>query len=145
MATVVLKYVDIDGMICFEKPVSPYREKMQSVIDVCKQKFNGYVCVDISKPRKKRTLPENSLFWALVTLIANEVGDDSEKMIDTENGIKYRAMGRGYPFHINKITGEKVPNSTTTVDTVQMAGLIDTAMQVCAELGIVVPPNIKGA
>lgn len=137
--TVILQYQEIEGMLCFSKPSAEFMFRVQQVLDKCKDKNNGYVAVTLDKPRKPRTTGEgsqNNLFWELCTKIANEVGDDSDGMRDTENGIKMRALSRGYPFRVNKLTGEKVPESMTKVDTVQMSYLIDTAYQICSELNI---------
>jgi hypothetical protein len=75
------------------------------------------------------------MFWGIVQQIAGETGNDLE---DVEQAIKERATKRGFPYRINKMTGRIKPYSMTVVDTVQMGYLLDEAIQLCAELGIVV-------
>lgn len=144
--TLVLKLLDDSSDIVFAKPSSGYMEKLKTVLDKCKKKTNGYVSVTLDRPYKPRTVgdkSQNNLIWKLITIIANEVGDDSEGMIDTENGIKMRALSRGYPFRVSKVTGEKVPLSMKKINTVECSYLIDTAYEVISELGIILPPNLN--
>ena len=141
--TLVLRNVPSAERLVFARPKDAV--KLDKVIHDCWQKDNGYVCVTIERVRKPRSVGEksqNNLFWKLVSLVAQETGDDSAKMIDTENGIKERALSRGYPYHVNKITGRCIPESTTRVSSVEMSYLIDTAYQICADLGIVIPSNL---
>jgi len=63
-------------------------------------------------------------------------------MIDTENGLKDRAISRGYPTRINRFTKQLEPKSMTEINTVECSYLIDTAYQVISELGIVLPPQL---
>lgn len=140
----VTKQVLSEDCLIIELPPEPYKSKLVQVLEKCNKKCNGYVSIDIERPYKSRTTGEgsqNNLFWILCTKIANEVGDDSRGMEDTENGIKMRALSRGYPYHISKITGEKIPSSMTTVNTVEMSYLIDTAYEICAELDISLEPQ----
>lgn len=119
-------------------------EKVEAILGVCESKFHGYVSVRLDKPRRPRTtgdLSQNNLVWKLISAIAEYIGDDSPGMTDTENEIKRRAVGRGYPTRVNKVTGGLEPLSMTKIDTVQCGYLIDTAYQVAAELGIVLPPR----
>lgn len=144
--TIVLKNIPDEFDLKFEKPSQVYTEKLNKILESCWKKNNGYVSLTIDKPRRPRTTGEksqNNLIWKLITIIAQETGDDSEGMKDTENGIKLRAIGRGYPFHVNKLTGQKEPESMTKIDTVQCSYLIETAYEIIAELGIVLPPNIE--
>ena len=87
---------------------------------------------------KTRTTGEgsqNNKFYALVTEICKETGNDIE---DVKDALKERAIKRGYPYKVNKMTGRIRPASTTKINTVEMSYLIDEAKQVCAELGIVI-------
>lgn len=141
---IVTKMIYDDDNLVLQLPSEPYRTKLLSILEKCEDKCSGFVSVDIERPYKKRTTGEgsqNNLFWKLVTIIANEVGDDSEGMRDTEQGIKMRALSKGYPFKVSKITGEKVPSSMRNINTVEMSYLIDTAYQVCAELDIRLSPE----
>ena len=104
-----------------------------------KENYNGYLAVDLKKPYKSRSTgkgSQNNLFYLLVTEICKETGNDLE---DIKDYLKEKACARrSYPYEVNKMTGRIRPYSTTKVDTVQMAGLIEEAYQLCAELGIIV-------
>lgn len=101
-----------------------------------KDKYKGYMSVELKNPYKSRTTgkgSQNNKFYALITEICKETGNDLE---DVKDAVKERAIKRGYPYSVNKITGQVRPYSTTRVNTVEMSYLIDEAMQLCAELGI---------
>lgn len=121
--------------------VSDYIGKatLHSICQLCKEKHKGAIKVELSAPYKSRTTgkgSQNNKFYALVTEICKETGNDLE---DVKDALKERACARrGYPYTINKLTGKMRPYSTTKINTVQMAGLIEEAIQLCAELGIVV-------
>ena len=108
-----------------------------------KEKYNGYMTLTLDKPYKSRTTGEgsqNNLFYALVTEICKETGNEIE---DVKDALKERAVKRGYPYTVNKITGTMKPCSTTQVNTVEMGYLIDEAMFLCSELGIVLSPDMR--
>ena len=108
-----------------------------------KEKHNCYFTVELKLPYKSRTTGEgsqNNLFYALVTEICKETGNDLE---DVKDAVKERAIKRGYPYKINPINNQIKPFSTTQVNTVEMGYLIDEAIQLCAELGIVINPEMK--
>jgi hypothetical protein len=120
-------------------PSKEIKQQILHLLEGAKEKYNGYLKVDLQKPYKSRTTGEgsqNNLFYLLVTEICKETGNDIE---DVKDYLKERACARrSYPYVINNMTGRIRPYSTTKVDTVQMAGLIEEALQLCAELGIVV-------
>jgi len=104
-----------------------------------KKKYNGYLTLTLDKPYKARTTgkgSQNNLFYALVTEICKETGNDLE---DVKDALKERAIKRGYPYKVNPINKQIKPFSTTQVNTIEMGYLIDEAKQLCAELGIVLP------
>lgn len=70
---------------------------------------------------------------SVCTAIANETGEDIKEV---ERDLKIRAISKGYPYHVSKLTGQPVGESMTKIDTVQMSYLIETALEVCAFLGI---------
>lgn len=118
--------------------VSDYIGKatLHSICQLCKEKHKGEIKVDLSAPYKSRTTgkgSQNNLFWELCTLIAEEIGDDISSV---EADLKMKAISKGYPYKVSKITGKPSPVSTTQVNTVEMSYLIDTAQEVCAFLGI---------
>ena len=122
-------------------PSSSVKAELLHLWEGAKENYNGYLKVDLQKPYKSRTTgkgSQNNLFYALVTEICKETGNDIE---DVKDYLKEKACARrSYPYEVNKMTGRIRPYSTTKVDTVQMAGLIEEAYQLCAELGIVIEP-----
>jgi hypothetical protein len=119
-------------------PSMSVKAEMLHLLEGVKEKYNGFMTVTIDKPYKSRTTgrgSQNNKFYALVTEICKETGNEIE---DVKDAIKERAIKRGYPYSINKITGTVRPYSTTKINTVEMSYLIDEAMQLCAELGIVI-------
>ena len=120
-------------------PSASVKAELLHLWEGAKENYNGYLAVDLKKPYKSRTTgkgSQNNLFYALVTEICKETGNDLE---DIKDYLKEKACARrSYPYEVNKMTGRIRPYSTTKVDTVQMAGLIEEAYQLCAELGIVV-------
>lgn len=138
--TLVLKHTEgVVDCVCFEKPERQYQETLNKLLADC-DKNNGYVCVTLDKPYKPRTTGEgsqNNLFWFLATAIAKHTGSDIDEV---EQGLKDKAINRGYPYHINSVSHKPTGDSMTTVNTVQMSYLIDVAYEEIAEQGIVLPP-----
>lgn len=128
--------------LLFYFPESPYKQKLLEICKKCAAKYNGYAMIDLSAPYKSRTTgkgSQNNKFYALVTRIARETGNDIE---DVKDGIKERALKRGYPYKINSLTNSIKPLSTTKINTVEMSYLIDECIQVCSELGIIIDNNL---
>ena len=124
--------------LLFHFPSLAVKQKMLDVYNLAKEKSNSYMTVDFGRVYKTRTTGEgsqNNKFYALVTEICKETGNDIE---DVKDALKERAIKRGYPYKINKMTGRIRPASTTEINTVEMSYLIDEAIQLCAELGIVI-------
>ena len=108
-----------------------------------KEKYNGYLTLTLDKPYKSRTTgkgSQNNLIWKLIEIISNETGEEPKI---TERDLKIKAIAKGYPYHVSKITGEPEPESMTKINTVEMSYLIDTAYEVCAFLGIVLSSELK--
>ena len=120
-------------------PSTSVKAELLHLWEGAKENYNGYLAVDLKKPYKSRSTgkgSQNNLFYLLVTEICKETGNDIE---DIKDYLKEKACARrSYPYEVNKMTGRIRPYSTTKVDTVQMAGLIEEAYQLCAELGIIV-------
>lgn len=124
-------------------PTKAVKAEIEHLYQGAREKYNGYMTVTLDKPYKSRTTGEgsqNNLFYALVTEICKETGNDLE---DVKDALKERAIKRGYPYKINPINNQIKPFSTTQVNTVEMGYLIDEAIQLCAELGIVLSPDMK--
>lgn len=110
---------------------------VENVLKVCQEKHGGYVKIEIQPPYKQRTTgknSQNSKFYALVQDICNETGNDIE---DVKDYLKEKAVRRGYPVRVNPLNKRTKPVSTTEVNTVEMSYLIEEALQLAAELGIV--------
>ena len=108
-----------------------------------KEKYNGYLTVELKKPYKSRTTgkgSQNNLFWKLVEIICKEIGEEPTVV---EEELKQKAIAKGYPYHISKISGKPVPESTTKINTVEMSYLIDTAYEIIAFLGILLEPEVQ--
>ena len=137
MVKLVLKRIFEKGQISFELPNDiASQEAIRHELTKCKEKHNDFVLVTLEPPKKPRTTGEgsqNNLFWKLVQLICNVTGDTPEAI---EADLKEKAIAKGYPYHVSKITGRPVGESMTKVSTVEMSYLIDTAYEVCAFLEI---------
>ena len=122
--------------LLFHFPSLAVKQKMLDVFNLAKEKSNCYMTVDFGRVYKRRTTgkgSQNNKFYALVTEICKETGND---LTDVKDYLKERAIKRGYPYSVNKMTGRIRPASTTEINTVEMSYLIDEAIQLCAELGI---------
>lgn len=71
--------------------------------------------------------------WAHIQQISEETGNE---VSDVEDYVKLRAVKRGYPYHINKLTGEIKPESMTKINTVEASYLIDELHMIAAEMEI---------
>lgn len=125
-----------DGTLLLSVSDYGVRSMLKGVVDLCEKKHNSYIKLELSPPYKPRSTGQNSqnnLIWKLITVIANETGNELE---DVEVAVKERALKRGYPFRQNKLTGKPVPASMTTINTVEAGYLIDELHQLAAELEI---------
>lgn len=108
---------------------------IRNIVDMCKEKYSGYVKVTLEPPRPSRTLPQNAKWWAMCTEYGNFLGMTKDEVSE---GIKCLAMDEGLwegsetPF---SKTGRKEPISTADADTAQMAVLIDVLYREAAEHG----------
>ena len=136
----IIAYTELtESGLLIHYPTIEVKQEILHLYETSKERFNGYFKIEINKPYPTRTTgagSQNNLFYLLVTEICKETGNDLE---DVKDYLKEKACARrSYPYEVNKMTGRIRPYSTTKVDTVQMAGLIEEALQLCAELGIVV-------
>ena len=124
-------------------PSKDIEQEMVHLWEKSKDKYNGYLSAELKTPYKSRTTgkgSQNNKFWLLVDYICKETGED---MHEIEKELKEKAIAKGYPYHLSKITGRPVPESMTKINTVEMSCLIETALEVCAFLGIVLEPEIS--
>lgn len=135
----IIAYTELtENGLLLHYPSLEIKSEIKNLYERSKDKYNGYFKIDIQKPYPNRTTgqgSQNNKFYALVTEICKETGND---LTDVKDYLKERAVKRGYPYAINKLTGRIKPYSTTRVDTQQMSALIEETLQLCAELGIVV-------
>lgn len=135
----IIAYTELtENGLLIHYPTKEIKAEILHLYQISKEKYNGYFKIDIQKPYPNRTTGEgsqNNKFYALVTEICKETGND---LTDVKDYLKERAVKRGYPYEINKLTGRIKPYSTTRVDTKQMSALIEETLQLCAELGILV-------
>jgi len=133
----IIAYTELtENGLLVHYPSLEIKSEIKNLYERSKDKYNGYFKIDIQKPYPNRTTGEgsqNNKFYALVTEICKETGNDLE---DVKDALKERAIKRNYPYSVNKLTGRIRPYSTTQVDTKQMSALIEEALQLCAELGI---------
>ena len=125
-----------DGTLLLSTSYYEIRAVIKSIVDLCEQKYSGFVKIELGAPHKDRTTgpnSQNNKFWLLATKIANKTGDNIK---DVERDLKERAISKGYPYHVSAITGKAIGESMTKIDTVEMSYLIETAIEVCAFLGI---------
>ena len=133
----IIAYTELtENGLLIHYPSLEIKSELKNLYERSKEKYNGYFKIDIQKPYPNRTTGEgsqNNKFYALVTEICKETGNDLE---DVKDALKERAIKRGYPYTVNKLTGRIRPASTTEVNTLEMSYLIEEAIQECAELGI---------
>lgn len=117
-------------------PTIEVKQEILHLYETSKERFNGYFKIEINKLYPTRTTgkgSQNNLFYLIVTEICKITGNDVE---DVKEALKEKAIKRGYPYKINKLTGRIRTFSTTKVNTVEMGYLIDEAKQELAELGV---------
>lgn len=94
-----------------------------------------YFNVTIDKPHKPRSTgpgSQNHKLNGIIQMVCKETGND----FDTVKGyVKHQAMAMGYPF--DTIGGVAVPWSEARSSVDQCSLLIQAALQLAAELGIV--------
>lgn len=78
------------------------KQEILHLYQASKEKYNGYFKIDIQKPYPTRTTGEgsqNNKFYALVTEICKETGNDLE---DVKDALKERAIKRGKRWLYNE-------------------------------------------
>ena len=129
--------------LLLQYPSASVKAELLHLWNGAKEKYNGYLTVELKKPYKSRTTgkgSQNNLFWKLVEIICKEIGEEPAIV---EADLKQKAIAKGFPYHISKISGQPVPESTTKINTVEMSYLIDTAYEIIAFLGILLEPEVQ--
>ena len=109
---------------------------VESLFKPMLEKHNGFILADLKSPQRDRTTgkgSQNSHIWGHIQQIANETGND---ISDIEEYVKSRAIKRGYPYHVNKLTGMIQYESMTKISTVEAGYLIDELHELAGELNI---------
>ncbi len=100
----------------------------------------GYLKVELSKPGKPRTTGKDSQNHAINGAIQAIAKWSGHSFDDIKEHMKREAISRGYPFREIKAKDGRVigvrPYSETEITTVQAGYLIDTIIQVAAEMDI---------
>ena len=125
-----------DGTLLLSVSDCGVRTAVKSVVSLCEARHGGHVQLEMCPPYRKRTTgneSQNSHIWAHIQQISEETGNE---VSDVEDYVKLRAVKRGYPYHINKLTGEIKPESMTKINTVEASYLIDELHMIAAEMEI---------
>lgn len=130
-----------DGTLLLSTSYWSIRASLKDLVELCDNKYGGFVRLELSPPYRARTTglnSQNNLIWKLITIIAKATGNE---LSDVEDAVKERAIKRGYPYRQNKLTGKPVPASMTTITTVEAGYLIDELYAIANEYEI----NVEGA
>lgn len=129
----VESYSHKDGTLLLSTSYTEVRSVIKDIIDLCEEKYSGFLRLELSPPYRARNNDQNAKIWSMIGEIANATGNDIN---DIEDYIKLRAVKRGYPATTNKLTGQLKPASMTTITTVEASYLIEELYQLGAELGL---------
>lgn len=88
---------------------------------------DGRYILVVKKIRKSRSLPQNSYYWKILSIIAEETGNDPDELHDH---FKLR-------FLLSETRPQRV-RSTTELNTSEMAVYVDKVIQFAAGLGITI-------
>ena len=130
-------YSTKDGTLLLSVSDFGVRTMLKDLIELCQQKYGAYIQLELSPPYRKRTLPQNSRYWAKCTEYGLYCGMTKDEVSE---GVKFRAMeeglwrGKKVPF---SKTGAKIPDSSATADTREMAILDEVLNRIAAEDGYV--------
>jgi len=129
-------YSNKDGILVLSVSDFGIRTMLKGLVEWCQQKYGSYIKLEMSPPYRSRSTgagSQNSKIWACIQQIAQATGNDLE---DVEDYIKGKAVARGYPYKVNKLTGAVRPVSMRTINTVEASLLIEELYKLAAELEI---------
>ena len=132
----VIKYSLNNDTVTFKVDKNILYNLIENLFKPMQKEHNGYILSDLKAPSRPRTtgkFSQNSHIWGHLQQIANETGND---VSDLEDYIKSKAIKRGYPYHINQLTGQIVYASMQNINTVEAGYLIDELHQLAGELNI---------
>lgn len=126
--------------------------------ELLKLDYETIYCVDVKKPRSKRSVEQNKMLWELIHKIAKETHQDdmdvycacleradalSDYVITaTDMAEPLRKVFRGVKFcRMQDVNGKdcyiyKVYIGSSKMDTKEMTELLDVVLNICAECGI---------
>ena len=87
-----------DGTLLLSTSYWSVRASLKDLVQLCDDKYGGFVRLELSPPYRARTTglnSQNNLIWKLITIIAKETGNE---LSDVEDAVKERAIKRGYPY-----------------------------------------------
>lgn len=135
---VILKIKDFtDGNLILNASDLGVRAAVKNITDLCNERYGGYIKLEMSPPYKPRSTgkgSQNSKIWACIQQIAQETGNDID---DVEDYIKMKAVARGYPYKVSKLSGQIRPSSMRDINTAEANLLIEELKKLASELGIV--------
>lgn len=137
MVMKIESFVFKDGMLFLSVDNAGAKVVLKDLIESCKQKYGGYIKVELSPPYRDRTLSQNALYYARCTAYANFIGSTKNEV---SKGVKWRACDEGLwelvdvPF---SKTGRKEPKSTADADVQEMSVLLDVLDRIASEDGFV--------
>ena len=142
----IADYIDTDVIhrVSFYIPRA-LKQKIMDLIKKSGKKHNGYVCLEISTPRKPRSTGEKSQCNHFNGHVRDICEDTGNEFADVKLYLKRRAFKRGYPFMRNDAgdivfslnDGEPLPRSEADATIEEAATLIEEAHELAGELGII--------
>ena len=126
-----------DGTLLLSTSNLGLRAVLKDIVEWCEKKYSSFIQLEMSPPYPKRSISQNDKWWSLCTELGKALGMTKDEV---SMGIKQRAVDEGLwegvdvPF---SKTGAKMPKSTTTADTAQMATLIEVLYRVASECEVV--------
>lgn len=112
-----------DGTLLLSVADFGVRAMLKGLVEFLEKNYSSYIKLEMSAPYRQRTLPQNNRYWSKCTEFGNFCGMTKDEV---SYGVKVRAMdmglwrGKEVPFSKN---GEKIPDSSATANTVEMATL----------------------
>lgn len=135
---VILRIKDFtDGNLILNASDLGVRAALKNITELCNERYGGYIKLEMTPPYKPRSTgkgSQNSKIWACIQQIAQETGNDID---DVEDYIKMKAVARGYPYKVSKLSGQIRPSSMRDTNTAEANLLIEELKKLASELGIV--------
>lgn len=135
---VILRIKDFtDGNLILNASDLGVRAALKNITELCNERYGGYIKLEMTPPYKPRSTgkgSQNSKIWACIQQIAQETGNDID---DVEDYIKMKAVARGYPYKVSKLSGQVKPSSMRDINTSEASLLIEELQKLASELGIV--------